>query len=229
MPRKDRSLQKCRWESLEGRCSRPYCPFRHDTVEPPQISGPSAVPLVAPYTKTEGSRKIRVRKERMDEFSLSSPHMANSTFIDGKKENIPKWITCTIDIKKGLTPKKTCHEVEANNNEESEACPPKRTKLHDAAENGNLSVFESIMQTMLDDSVLDVEDFNPEDGEGQTPFHLAAKNGHLEMCRLIIANITDKNPINHDGETPFQLATYHGHMSVMELIKSALSKRIKRG
>ena len=49
MPRKDRSHQKCHLESLKGRCSRPYCPFRHDTVEPPRISGPSAVPPVAPY------------------------------------------------------------------------------------------------------------------------------------------------------------------------------------
>ena len=232
MPRKDRSQHKCHLEVMEGRCSRPYCPFRHDTVEPPRISGPSAVPPVAPYTvnpKTGGSRTIMVRRERRNEISLSSPPMANSTFIDGRKENLPKWVTRTINIKKGLTPQKICHQVEANNNKESEVHPPIRTKLHDAAENGNLSAFKSMMQNMLDDSVLDVEDFNPEDGEGQTPFHLAAKHGHLEICRLIIANITDKNPINDDGETPLQLATFHGHLAVMELIKSALSKRIKRG
>ena len=54
---------------------------------------------------------------------------------------------------------------------------------------------------------------------------MAAKNGHLEICRLILANVNDKNPVNHDGETPSQLAAYHGHLPVMELIKSALSKR----
>ena len=54
---------------------------------------------------------------------------------------------------------------------------------------------------------------------------MAAKNGHLEICRLILANVNDKNPVNHDGETPSQLAAYHGHLPVMELIKSALSKK----
>ena len=105
----------------------------------------------------------------------------------------------------------------------------KRTELHEAAENGNLQVFQSLMKSMLDDSVLDIQGFNPEDNEGQTPFHLAAKNGHLEICRIIMANVVDKNPINHDGETPSQLAAYHRHFSVMELIKSALSKRVKHG
>lgn len=85
------------------------------------------------------------------------------------------------------------------------------------------------MKSMLDNSVLDIQGFNPEDNKGQTPFHLAAKNGHLEICQIIMANVEDKNPINHDGETPSQLAAYHGHFSVMELIKSALSKRVKHG
>ena len=74
MPRKDRSHQKCHLESLKGRCSRPYCPFRHDTVEPPRISGPSAVPPVAPYkgrliSKADW-RAIDSPKKRTDGFIL---------------------------------------------------------------------------------------------------------------------------------------------------------------
>ena len=37
------------------------------------------------------------------------------------------------------------------------------TKLHEAAENGDLTVFESIMKSMIDDSVSDISDFNSED------------------------------------------------------------------
>ena len=116
---------------------------------------------------------------------------------------------------------------EENNNEEPEKSPPiKHTNLHEAAENGNLSAFKSIIENMLSADIVNTEDFNPEDGEGQTPFHLAAKNGHGEICRLIMANIVDKNPVNHNGETPSQLAALHGHLSVMELITSALRKRV---
>ena len=102
----------------------------------------------------------------------------------------------------------------------------KHTNLHEAAENGNLSAFKSIIENMLSADIVNTEDFNPEDGEGQTPFHLAAKNGHGEICRLIMENIEDKNPINYKGETPSQLAALHGHLSVMELIISALRKRV---
>ena len=103
---------------------------------------------------------------------------------------------------------------------------PKRTKL-EAAESGNLSRFQSIIENLLSAEIVNTDDFNPKDAEGQTPFHLAAKYGHLEICRLILANIVDKNPVNNDGETPSQLAACHGHLSVMELIKSELSKNVK--
>ena len=106
---------------------------------------------------------------------------------------------------------------------------PKRTKLHEAAENGNLSSFQSIIENLLSAEIVNTDDFNPKDAEGQTPFHLAAKYGHLEICRLILANIVDKNPVNNDGETPSQLAACYGHLSVMELIKSELSKKVKNG
>ena len=115
-------------------------------------------------------------------------------------------------------------DMKENNNE-----GPKRTKLHETAENGNLPSFQKIIESMLTAEIVNTDDFNPRDAEGQTPLHLAAKCGHLEICRLILANIVDKNPVNNDGETPSQLAACHGHLPVMELIKSELSKKVKNG
>ena len=43
---------------------------------------------------------------------------------------------------------------------------PKRTKLHEAAENGNLSVFQSYIEKMLSAEIVITEDVNPEDDEG---------------------------------------------------------------
>ena len=37
------------------------------------------------------------------------------------------------------------------------------TKLLEAAENGDLTVFESFMKNLIDDSVSDISDFNSED------------------------------------------------------------------
>ena len=35
---------------------------------------------------------------------------------------------------------------------------------------------------------------NPSGNNGITPLHIAVKEGHLEICRLIIENAKDKNP-----------------------------------
>ena len=51
-----------------------------------------------------------------------------------------------------------------------------------------------------------------------TPLHLAAMDGHLEVCRLIIENVQDKNPANWDGKTPLHLATLYGQHEVCRLL-----------
>ena len=49
-----------------------------------------------------------------------------------------------------------------------------------------------------------------------TPLHLAAKKGHLEICRLImehddVEEPDDKNPVNLEGYTPLHYAVQGGH------------------
>ena len=53
---------------------------------------------------------------------------------------------------------------------------------------------------------------------GITALHLAAKNGHFKICRLIIANVNDKNPGDVNGVTPLHRAVEFGHVDVCKLI-----------
>ena len=74
-----------------------------------------------------------------------------------------------------------------------------------------------------------------------TPLHLAAKNGNLSICKLIINHVLDKNPTasnidlevelteqrigTRDQWTPLHLAAYNGHFSVCELIINNISRK----
>ena len=52
------------------------------------------------------------------------------------------------------------------------------TLLHVAAKVGNLPLYQQIMDN--------TEDKNPKNNFGDTPFHMAAINGHLEVCQMLL-------------------------------------------
>ena len=55
-------------------------------------------------------------------------------------------------------------------------------------------------------------DQNPANEDGTTPLHDAAIEGHLDIVRLILANVEDKNPADSEsGETPLHFAARVGH------------------
>ena len=59
---------------------------------------------------------------------------------------------------------------------------------------------------------------NPGTGKGQTPLHVAADRGQLEICRLILDIVEEKNPANlKEGATPLHLAATQGHLEVCKL------------
>ena len=60
--------------------------------------------------------------------------------------------------------------------------------------------------------------FNPADNVGMTPLHLAAKSGHLSVCKELLINITDFNPKNEEGATPLHLAAAEGHLDICHLM-----------
>ena len=48
-----------------------------------------------------------------------------------------------------------------------------------------------------------IENKNPENDFGETPLHLAAQEGHLDIFKHIVKPVTDKNPTNYFSETQF--------------------------
>ena len=57
------------------------------------------------------------------------------------------------------------------------------------------------------------------DNLGNTPFHIAAKNGRIRICEFIMASkIVDKSPTNNNGDTPLHLAAKNGHFGLCKLI-----------
>ena len=117
------------------------------------------------------------------------------------------------------------------------------TPLHLAADRGQLGAYQLIMENVDNknpiNSITDEmrwkymkrRDVYELGSHGITPLHLAAKNGHLSVCKLIIENVFDKNPSGGkmvtkswmhpvwiDQWTPLHLAAYAGHFSVCELI-----------
>ena len=76
-----------------------------------------------------------------------------------------------------------------------------------------------------------VEEKNPKDKLGNTPLHFAAKNGNLDITKLIIQKIEkigNRNPKNFYLETPLHSAAENGHLSVYQfLIRNVEDKNPK--
>ena len=121
--------------------------------------------------------------------------------------------------------------------------------LHLAAESGQLGAYHLIMENAANknpfNEISDAKNWkcmrrgkldNP-NRLSNTPLHLAAKNGNLSVCKLIIENVSDKNPTacqypelreqeitsTQDQWTPLHLAAYYGHFSVCEFIIDKIS------
>ena len=95
-----------------------------------------------------------------------------------------------------------------------------KTALHEAATWGNLPIFKMILD--YSENISPRHEFIM-----RTPLHIAAEQGHYEMCEFIIEHTQDLNSKSFLGKTPFDLAEKKGHKKICELLKSALSKEKK--
>ena len=62
-----------------------------------------------------------------------------------------------------------------------------------------------------------VIDKNPKGFKGQTPLHDAARNGRIEIVKIILENIEDKNPKDTEKWTPFHFAAIKGHAEIVQI------------
>ena len=85
---------------------------------------------------------------------------------------------------------------------------------------GPLHIVAHIGDTLLYRKILRFsEDINPKNGRpGMTPLHMAAFNGHIEICKIILDKIVDKNPKDNSDWTPLHKAAGNGHVEVCKLI-----------
>ena len=112
------------------------------------------------------------------------------------------------------------------------------TPLHWAANNGHFELCKLIIEGTANKNPGTIKDIplyrrNPlirpiDSAEGSTPLHFAAQNGHLEVCKLIMDNITDKNPANVEGEMPFHFAAKKGQLAVCQFMLENLSDKNPR-
>ena len=54
-----------------------------------------------------------------------------------------------------------------------------------------------------------------------TPLHTAARNGNVEIVRILLANGSDVNVKNADGKTPLHLAVEEGYEEIVALLANA--------
>ena len=105
------------------------------------------------------------------------------------------------------------------------------TPLHFAACYGKIEICQFIIADLNDKNPKNKDGVTPVtplylaancfgyfDNRGDTPLHLAASMGHLNICKLIIKGVQVKNPENNDGDTPLHLAAEHGHLDICKLI-----------
>ena len=90
------------------------------------------------------------------------------------------------------------------------------TPLHAAicfSTSGNTDIVEFILANVVDK--------NPENLNGDTPLHEAARNGFLEICKLICQHAKDTNPEhieNNLGETPLFNAVEEGELETVKFL-----------
>ena len=100
------------------------------------------------------------------------------------------------------------------------SCELGKNPLHIAAMTGQTEKFVKLSN--------EDEDKNQKDINCVTPYHLAAKNGHLEIIHLIYQHLvscadSEINPPDDHKYTPFHYAAASGHLSICKFFTDRVS------
>ena len=89
------------------------------------------------------------------------------------------------------------------------------TCLHAAAYYNNVDLFGFIIEKVKEKNPI-VNIFTWSKGYEQTPLHLAAAEGNLEICKIIIANVGDLSCLDEKywGKTPFETARERNRLNI---------------
>ncbi|RTE81542.1 hypothetical protein BHE90_003940 [Fusarium euwallaceae] len=88
-------------------------------------------------------------------------------------------------------------------------CSRKQTPLHRAAWGGSFAVTEMLLEAGADPDALD--------WRGQSPLHLAAQHGYVEVASLLMKR-SDASILNSEGFTALHLALLEGHNDMVKCL-----------
>ncbi len=88
---------------------------------------------------------------------------------------------------------------------------PRLTKLHHAAFSGDTELAENLLKRRS--TQIDYRDKN-----GNTPLHLAVRQNHLEMVKLLVEKGADMEAANNAGLTPLSDARVRGFKEIEDYL-----------
>ncbi|KAL2902539.1 Protein ACCELERATED CELL DEATH 6, partial [Bienertia sinuspersici] len=103
------------------------------------------------------------------------------------------------------------------------------TKLYEAAINGDVGFFLNLLRQdrlILDRCLIE----NSSGHYIQSPLHVAAQMGHLEMVKCILKECPSMClALDQQGRNPIHVAAIKGHVDVLEMVKNLINdKRIDK-
>ena len=112
------------------------------------------------------------------------------------------------------------------------------TALHVAVAEGKNHIVQKLVECIKENKqkqIIDDRRYKPleiQNQYGNTPLHLAASMGNVEMCKIMIsADINVEHLLkieNEEGETPIFLAALHGKKKVFLYLNSVLQEKIRK-